>query len=367
MSVTGISVVTPTYGRVELVERLLHSLQAAGGHYSGPWEAIIVDTSPEPAAGQIKALCERYGARYTVGPWRVGAKRNAGAALARYDLVLFIDSDCAADEQLFAEHVKCYSTEDVGAVIGLTRMHGESSLLWRVLGRSREYNIPYSWPRFYWELPWGTTSNFSIRRATFERIGGFDEQTWTLSGGEDVDLGVRVWEEAGQRVLATYRASVRHARDPISSPFQVFRKLIMHGEGDGWTCTKHPHRTIIRINPIVILSLVVLAAVVAALVTLSAAPLLFGVAGVIAVWIGALLTRLPLRGPDKHLEPLVILIDWGFDVGTFWGALRHRKLGLAMRRFYYLDRRFTKAYEDPGHVPPAEVIGADAFDLQLAD
>jgi GT2 family glycosyltransferase len=358
--VDGISVVVPTLGRVDLVSALLDSCATAAGCYPGPVEVTVVDSSPDDVASRIAALCHSHGARFVRGPDRVGSKRNVGTRLSRHDVVLFIDSDCVADPGLFVEHARAYAASDVGAVIGLTTMQGQSGLLWRILGRSREYNIPYSWPRYFSELPWGATANFSVRRSVFSMLGGFDDATWTWSGGEDVDLGVRVWR-SGFRIVASDSAVVRHAREPIGSAWQVMAKLIRYGHADGWLCAKYPDRVRPRLNVVATLVLVVaVAAALAPITGFSALPLAAGVLTTLLMWTLTVLSRWRLPGPDPHLEPLAVLIDCAFDAGTLVGALRHGRPLAAFRRFRYMDEAHLRLRPQYPRIPPAALAGYGA-------
>lgn len=56
-----------------------------------------------------------------------GRKRNVGAREAKYDIVLFLDSDCIATPNLLNEHYKMYTDDHVGAVAGLLEFVGEDT------------------------------------------------------------------------------------------------------------------------------------------------------------------------------------------------------------------------------------------------
>jgi hypothetical protein len=104
----GISVVVPTFKRVDLCQRLLASLKQSELYLQAPVEIIFVDNSPMPEAEQIHALCMEYGAKYYLKKISVSAKRNFGAQIASYSIVLFVDSDCEASPQLLLEHLESY-------------------------------------------------------------------------------------------------------------------------------------------------------------------------------------------------------------------------------------------------------------------
>jgi GT2 family glycosyltransferase len=342
MRINGISVVVPTCERVDMVSELLQSCEVAGHQFDGLWEVILVDSSPPPAAQLIRELCTRHNARYVTGPWRAGSKRNVGARLANYDVVLFIDSDCTATTDLFAEHARAYeqSQEHVVAVAGLTLLQGETGLLWRILSRSREHNIPFSWPRYFSSMHWAPTSNLSVRSHTFHEIGGFDDETWTVTGCEDVDFGVRIWG-AGGRIVSNDQAVVRHSRSEVTNPGQVMKKLSRHGQADVWIGTKHPHHYELRANPIAVMSLSILTGILVSIFTISIRPIFISLTSVPVVWICTLLGRINCwSGHDRHLEPLAILIDWAFDLGIVKASIRHLRPSRITRRFRYYSPKY---------------------------
>lgn len=343
--VEGLSVVIPTYGRVDLVRTLLASCLPAGARIDVPWEVIVVDTSPVPAAEQIRAACAQWGARYVPGPPRVGAKRNRGAELARHEVVLFIDSDCAATPELFAEHLRAYRQDPPAGpvgVVGRTVMRGEEGLLWRVLSRSHEYGIPYSWPRYFAELAWGTTANLSVRRSAFLTAGGFAEDTWTVAGGEDVDLCVRLGA-AGGRLVGAPDAVVAHARSDIRGVRQISAKLLDYGRSDNWLVSRFPDRVQWRANPVVVVAAATAVGLATALARRRWRWALTGPAAIPAMMAATLVPRIPdLRGPNWYLEPFCLLVDWSFDAGIVWSAVAHRRPRSALQRFrYYSPQHFT--------------------------
>jgi len=50
----------------------------------------------------------------------------------------------------------------------------------------------FGWPRRFERVGWAATSNLLVRRAVLLELGGFDETTLTVVGGEDVDFGLRL-------------------------------------------------------------------------------------------------------------------------------------------------------------------------------
>jgi glycosyltransferase involved in cell wall biosynthesis len=100
---SGISIVVATKGRVQLLGELLQSIYRARQKYQGESETIIVDDSNEKDSQEIKVLCNKYDAKMTFFTPSVAGKRNHGAKLAKYNIILFLDSDCIATENLLEE------------------------------------------------------------------------------------------------------------------------------------------------------------------------------------------------------------------------------------------------------------------------
>ena len=108
MKLNGISIVIATKGRVKLLRDLVVSVQEARENFNGPSEVLLIDDSCEEDVAAIEDMCQKYDARrIEFGP-SVPEKRNVGAREARYDIILFLDSDCIATPNLLNEHYKYF-------------------------------------------------------------------------------------------------------------------------------------------------------------------------------------------------------------------------------------------------------------------
>lgn len=189
------SVCVPTYNGRDRVLQALDALQ----HQSVPPEryevVVIVDGSTDDTAqalAQLQLDC----------PWRwvrqenqgLAGARNAAARLAQHEVLIFIDDDELAAAGLVGAHLDAQERHgDVlvqgfyPAAAGYLRT-GASLLYDHILRESlltlQEPNSPSQW------AIWG--GNISLRRDTFTRLGGFDQQTFREYGGEDTDFGLRL-------------------------------------------------------------------------------------------------------------------------------------------------------------------------------
>lgn len=220
----AITVVTPTHGRCELVGRLLASLSAAVEAFArsgGTAEVVLVDSSTGDDARRIAALARAHRARIVRADNDVRRKRNLGVRFAHGEVVLFVDSDCEADERLLVEHAAGHRTarapdgRPVAAVLGLVALTGARSPSWRA-AQAAGFCDSFVFAARYPQVDWGPCANISYRRQALRELGGFRERWPHRLGGDDVELGLRV-NAAGHAILSRPGAVVHHDRSTWST------------------------------------------------------------------------------------------------------------------------------------------------------
>ncbi|GGS45039.1 glycosyltransferase family 2 protein [Actinokineospora fastidiosa] len=337
---SGISVVIPTRGDPASVARLLASLARSAKELPPQvdHEVIVVDDTPQPELREIRQVCADHGARYLAGPRRVGAKRNAGVSRSRHPLILFIDSDCVATPDLLRHHLDAHRAEvapsgrPVGAVAGPTLVvEPDESPAWRTVKHSVVVNSPWLWPQRFAEVWWAATSNLSVRRDAFEAIGGFDPDTYTVVGGEDVDLGVRL-HASGYATVCRPEAVVGHATDGITSIRQFQRKMLLYGRACVYNCARQPEHARWSANPVSLLGLLWAVSLPVRRGALVGA---LGTAAALA-WFGAQAARSAGDHGTSLIEGVrATSVDWCFHLGITREALARKRPALAFRRFDY--------------------------------
>lgn len=196
------SVIIPTFQRREVVVRMVRALARQTRR---DFEVIVVvDGSTDGTAAALRQLSAAF--PLTVLDHRnLGAAtaRNAGAAAARGELLLFLDDDMEADPTMLAEHDRAHQ-EGADVVLGDLPVHPDSPMTVLTPGVGRWTERRRQLLTTDREVPLSEllTGQMSIAREAFERLGGFDV-SFTRGGtfgGEDVDFGYRA-RRAGLRIV----------------------------------------------------------------------------------------------------------------------------------------------------------------------
>jgi GT2 family glycosyltransferase len=195
-----ISIVVPTYNRVDTLREVLPSLLGQTLPKT-EYEVIIADSrSGDGTAQLIERLAQEPGApllRHLPGDYSGRASaRNAGIAAAAAPLVLFTDADIIASPDLLERHVADHaSAGQRAAIVGceLQVRSLEDYRTQRDQPRARKPLHPASRRKISWL--YFLTGNASVRREDLLAVGAFDED-FTGYGHEDLELGYRL-QKAG--------------------------------------------------------------------------------------------------------------------------------------------------------------------------
>lgn len=241
----SVSVVIPTRGRPQLVGRCVDAILA--GAYP-PLEVLVVDNAPVDDALEL-VIAERYAdrpeVRYLVEPLPGTSRaRNAGSAVARGDLVAFIDDDAVADEWWLSVLAAEAADPTVDCVTGLVlplALDSQAALRFeeaagfgrgfqrRVFAADQKPAPTLLFP--YTAGVCGSSNNLAVRASVLASLGGFDVRLGggtRPSAGEDLDLLTRVLL-AGHEIIYQPAAMVRHEHRSDSAAMR--RQLFTYGTG----------------------------------------------------------------------------------------------------------------------------------------
>lgn len=204
-----LSLIIPVYNRPQEIEELLESL-AHQTHTS--FEVIVVeDGSSIPCQSVIeqyeKALSLAYYSKPNSGP---GESRNYGAARAKGDYFIVLDSDCIIPPNYLMEVVKELNREYCDAFGGPDRAHDSFTPMQKAINysmtsffttggiRGGKKKLDKFYPRSF---------NMGISKIAFNKLNGFSKMRF----GEDIDFSIRLFE-AGYKVRLFPEAWVFHKR-----------------------------------------------------------------------------------------------------------------------------------------------------------
>lgn len=210
-----ISIVVPFRNSASYLEPCCAALRHAMAAH-GAAELIMVDNGSTDGSRVIAATAADV--LLTVDGGLVGAVRNAGAATARGDILVFVDSDCVVPPDHLLRIERAFSdgtTDVVGRPYVLPPDPHWLERTWVTL-----HDTAVRSPRY---VPAG---NLAIRAATFRSLGGFDE---TLAAGEDADLCKRLLAQGG-RLKRDDDLRVIHLGNP-KSVSAFLKQQIWHAQG----------------------------------------------------------------------------------------------------------------------------------------
>jgi hypothetical protein len=167
---------------------LARSLAAIERARLPPEEVVVVDRAPEPGAA---------------------AARNAGAARATGDILVFVDADVVPHEDAFTV-IRAAFERDPG-LAGVFGAYDEAPAAPGTVSRFR--NLLH---HHVHETSAGPATTFwaglgALRRSSFEAVGGFDARRYPVASIEDIDLGLRL-TDAGHRLVLDPRVQGTHLK-----------------------------------------------------------------------------------------------------------------------------------------------------------
>lgn len=169
-----LSIIVPAHNEAALIGATLAALRTATETLRLDNEILVVDDTSTDATAEIAAA---NGARVVhVAHRQIAATRNAGAAAARGDRLLFVDADTLVDATVLAAAIAAL---DGGALGGGCRVRLGSHVRWR------ERMLADALMQV---LRWGKIAPgcfMFCTRTAFDAVGGFDLRWYA---GEDVAM-----------------------------------------------------------------------------------------------------------------------------------------------------------------------------------
>ena len=207
------TVVIPTRNRRALLMRTLDSLEQQEAPADEYDVLVVLDGTEDDSEAWLQRRRPEHALRWV--SQRQGGladARNTGARHAAHDVLLFYDDDMLADRALVLAHLSMHRSRDDVLVQGYYPMAPE----YLKGGAAIAYDRSHRGAIAAMEASpgggvtiWG--GNISIRKATFDRVGGFDPKNFREYGAEDTDFGLRAIA-AGVPVVLAKQALALHMR-----------------------------------------------------------------------------------------------------------------------------------------------------------
>jgi glycosyltransferase involved in cell wall biosynthesis len=169
-----VSFIIPAHNEESRIAATLAAIDESGQVLGQPFEIVVVDDSSTDGTARI---AEEHGARVVkVNCRQIAATRNAGAAAAVGDMLVFVDADTIVEESVVRAAAHAMHQGAVGGGCRV-RFDGDLPLFGRVLAT---LVVP-----IYAVLGLAAGCFIFCTRDAFNEVGGFDE---TLFAAEEVAM-----------------------------------------------------------------------------------------------------------------------------------------------------------------------------------
>ncbi len=205
-----LSIVIPAFNEARLIAQTLHSVthSIAANQRSGfTSEIIVVDNN---STDNTAELARQTGVRVVFEPInQIGRARNAGAAHATGDWLLFLDADSLLSPDLLADILRLIASGKYVGCGSTLRMDG---LPWWA-------NLTLQfWTTVSVLCRWAAGALVVCRRDAFQEIGGFDQELYAL---DEVRLSKQL-KQWGRRRGLQFTILTKHPLETSSRKVSLY-------------------------------------------------------------------------------------------------------------------------------------------------
>jgi glycosyltransferase involved in cell wall biosynthesis len=207
-----ISIIVPAFNEAAILAESLAIIRQAAGAFDAAgftWELIVCDNN---SSDETAAIARAAGARVVFEPInQIGRARNAGAAAAAGEWLLFVDADSHPSHELLADVAR--------EIAGGRCLAGGSTVTIARPSRAARFMIA-GWNLTSRLTRWAAGSFIFCETAAFREIGGFNLQ---LFAAEEIDLFRRLKRLARARrrsicILTDHPMQTSDRKERLYSP-----------------------------------------------------------------------------------------------------------------------------------------------------
>lgn len=198
MNLPQVSVIVPTFNRLDYLQKCLASLVQLN---HPAFEIIVVnDGSTDETPTYLQELSKQINNLRLINQPNNGpsAARNAGIAAAGADIIAFTDDDCQPEPNWLVEVTKPFEDPNIVGVIGRTVYVSKNHR-----GRFPERVVQNP------EAAFPMSCNLGYRKSALQKINGFDS-FFDQFTNEDAELALRILKANLGRLAPNKKALVYH-------------------------------------------------------------------------------------------------------------------------------------------------------------
>lgn len=213
-----ISVVVPAFNEEKLLAETLASIRSASTALGSDVELIVCDNNSTDRTAEIARAA---GAQVVFEPVnQIARARNAGAALATGDWLVFVDADSQPSRDLFLE---------LKEILEKSEFIGGGCTVQMEIDDAFAKAAVWMWNRISRATCWAAGSFIFCRAAAFRELGGFSEQ---LYAAEEIDFSRRLKGLGRMTILHRHPLSTSGRKALLYSwreLFYLFFRIILTG------------------------------------------------------------------------------------------------------------------------------------------
>jgi len=212
-----LSFVVPAYNEEKYLAPTLAAIHEAARAVGELYEIVVANDDSSDATAQV---AEAGGARViTIHKRQIAGTRNAGAAAARGDWLVFVDADTQVNADVVRGTVEAFRG---GAVAGGALVRFDGGPRW----------VQWTTPIvvfLFRHIKWAAGCFLFARRDVFEKVGGFDERFYA---SEEIHLS-RALKRHGRFVMVDAAVTTSARKAETHSPWTMIKlmaTILVRGE-----------------------------------------------------------------------------------------------------------------------------------------